>query len=694
MVWSSVPHTDADLVLVTTLDGRCLDASETAEAMLGVPVSALVGQVVVDVVGQPDGATMQAVFDRVRRDGSARTTIRLTHGPGTTIWLDVSAKQLTTADGNVVLFAARDVTDDVAALEHLAESEQRWRLAFEHSPIGAALLSVDGDIMLANASLGAILQRRVDSLVMLSLNDVTHPDDVTLDAMKMHELLTGATPSYTVEKRFLTASGEQLWGQLTAAAVPDLHGTVRGVIIQLQDVTQRRDAELELANRALHDPLTGLANRFLVQQWLNSALQEHLGRDVGVLYCDLDRFKIVNDSLGHTAGDDVLVEAAARLCAAVRPEDLVGRVGGDEFVVICERLNGAEALVKLATRLAQALDEPIVIGEHRHTVTISIGAAVGRATDTADELLMRADMALIRAKRLGRARVELFDDSVDRIATREDLEMEEQLRASVGTGQLRAYYQPIMRLDDRSVAGHEALMRWDHPQRGLLAPNRFLDIAEDTGLIRSIGWWMLGQACRDAAVALGGVGAHGSWVAVNASPVQLNRRDVYDVVMATLEHTQLQPQQLHLEITETALMQASQSLVGELRQLRAAGVGVVLDDFGTGYSSLSLLREFPVSMVKIDKSFIEPLLQDTGAMAIVRAVLSMCRDIGVPVVAEGVEREAQAEMLAQLGCSHVQGYLFGRPRSVVAEASEPFETILSRLYPHGVSPAVVKGEQS
>ena len=685
--WPTVPHTDADLVLVTTPEGVCLDVSDTLEAMLGLPARAALGRSFVGVVSAYDVPTMQSLFDRVARTGAARTTVRLHHRSGTQIWLDVSAKRLTTEDDGreVVLVSARDVTDDVVALQHLTESEQRWRLAFENSPIGAALVSPDGEILLANSSLADMFGHRVEALVMMSLRDITHPDDVSLDAAKMTDLLGGVIDTYTVEKRYVTSDGRSLWGQMTAAAVPDMDGDVHGLIVQLQDVTQRRDAELELANRALHDPLTGLANRFLVQQWLSSALLEHLGRDVGVLYCDLDRFKVVNDSLGHTAGDDVLVEAAARLCAAVRPEDLVGRVGGDEFVVVCERLNGPEDLLRLGARLAESLDEPIVIGEHSHTVTISIGGAIGRSSDSADELLQRADMALLRAKRLGRARVEMFDTTIDRIATRDDLELEEQLRASIGTGQLRAFYQPILTLGDRRLAGHEALVRWDHPQKGLLPPDRFLDIAESTGLIRSLGWWMLGQACRDAAVELGGVGAEQSWVAVNASPVQLNRGDVFDVVMDALSRAQLPPHKLHLEITETALMQASASLVGELRRLRDEGVGVVLDDFGTGFSSLSLLRDFPVSMVKIDKSFISPLLDDPGALAIVRAVLSMCRDLGIPVVAEGVETEAQAELLSHLGCSHVQGYLFGRPRSVAENPSDAFETIISRLYPHGVA---------
>jgi diguanylate cyclase (GGDEF)-like protein len=451
---------------------------------------------------------------------------------------------------------------------------------------------------------------------------------------------------------------------MTAAAVRDMHGEVHEVVVQIKDVTQRREAELELANRALHDPLTGLANRFLVQQWLDGALQEHLGRDVGVLYCDLDRFKLVNDSLGHNAGDDVIVEAAARLRAAVRPEDLVGRVGGDEFVVVCERLADDSDLIRLATRLAAALDEPMVVDGHLHTVTISIGAAVGRSPDSAEEVLMRADMALLRAKRLGRARVERFDPEVDRIATREDLQLEDELRESVTTGQLRAFYQPILTLADRHIVGYEALLRWHHQDKGLLLPGAFLDIAETSGLIRSLGWWMLDRACRDTAGGLGSAHNPDTWIAVNFSPVQLTRTDVFQVVVEALRNSGLPSNRLHMEITETALIQASGSLLSDLNALRALGVGIVLDDFGTGFSSLSLLRDFPVSMVKIDRSFIAPLLDDRGALAIVRAVLGMCRDLGVPVVAEGVENEGQADRLAELGCSHVQGFLFGRPQGL------------------------------
>jgi len=658
-------HTDDDLVVVTSASGRCLDVSPSVVRLLGVGQDEAVGKSLYTVVEPADVHAIRQVWERVAKSGTARSTIRLHHRSGQLVWMDVSGVKIEhhpEYDRTVLLFMARDVTDDVVAQDHLAEAEQRWRLAFEHSPIGAALVTDSGDIALANASLGLMLEHRPEALAMMNLAEVTHADDRHRDADKLAQLLAGQLDSYRIEKRFVAKSGRVLWGEITAAAVHDLHGEVHEVIVQIQDITQRREAELELANRALHDPLTGLANRFLVQQWLGGALAEHLGRDVGVLYCDLDRFKLVNDSLGHNAGDDVIVEAAARLRSAVRPEDLVGRVGGDEFVVVCERMVDDDGLIALATRLAAALDEPMVVDGHLHTVTVSIGAATGRSPDSADEVLMRADMALLRAKRLGRARVERFDPAIDRIATREDLQLEDELRASVTSGQLRAFYQPILTLADRKVVGHEALLRWSHHERGLLLPSDFLDIAETSGLIRSLGWWMLDRACRDTAVGLGGPGFAHQWVAVNASPVQLTRTDVYQIVASSLDRTGLPPHQLHLEITESALIQASRSLLTDLNALRELGVGIVLDDFGTGFSSLSLLRDFPVSMVKIDRSFVAPLLEDPGALAIVRAVLGMCRDLDVPVVAEGVESEGQAERLAELGCSHVQGYLFGRPQ--------------------------------
>lgn len=484
------------------------------------------------------------------------------------------------------------------------------------------------------------------------------PADQGADAGRHDRLLAGELTSYTLDKRLLDAAGQVLWCEVTAAAVPGPTDAVDCLIVHVQDVSRRREAELELANRALHDGLTGLPNRFLARQWLGNALDEDLGRSVGVLYCDLDRFKVVNDSLGHGAGDELLIEVARRFRGALRPADLASRVGGDEFVVICEGVTGEHELMSLAARLAASLDEPIMMGGQSHTVSVSIGAALGRAPDECDDVLVRADLALLRAKRSGRARTELFDVALDRVATRADLQLEDQLRASVASGQLRALYQPVVRLSDRTTVGHEALLRWQYDDHGLLTPDGFLPLAESSGLIRPIGWWMLRTACADT------VAAGANWVAVNASPSQLAETTLVESVTAQLAASGLPPERLHLEVTESALMQASSRLIDELMELRRVGVGISLDDFGTGFSSLSLLRDLPVTTVKIDRSFVGPLLSDSSALAIVRAVVGMCGDLGLPVVAEGVETPEQYEALLELGCTHGQGYLFGRPAAV------------------------------
>jgi diguanylate cyclase (GGDEF)-like protein len=385
---------------------------------------------------------------------------------------------------------------------------------------------------------------------------------------------------------------------------------------------------------------------------------------VGVAFLDLDRFKVINDSLGHAVGDELLAEAAARLTAAVRPEDFVGRIGGDEFVIVLERLTDEDDLLFVARRIAEAFDEPMTLAGHQHLISVSVGAAVGSSPDSPDEVLMRADLALLRAKRAGRARVEVFDSGVDRITTLADLEFEAQLRRSIDAEELRAYYQPVVELAGQRVTGHEALVRWEHPALGLLGPDSFLPLAENSGVIRSLGWWMLFRACHDAAEAAARAVASGlapQWVAVNMSASQLNRPGLLSIVTDALDVSGLPPSLLHLEITETALLQASAAVITDLRALRDRGVGIVLDDFGTGYSSLSLLRDLPVTSVKIDRSFVAPLLADHSASAIVRAVLLMCADLGLPTVAEGVETPEQLERLVAFGCTHGQGYLFGRP---------------------------------
>jgi diguanylate cyclase (GGDEF)-like protein/PAS domain S-box-containing protein len=579
------------------------------------------------------------------------------------MWLDVAARQLTDGPDAEVYVSARDVSDDVLAMHHLSAAEQQWRVAFENSPIGGALLASDGSIVLTNDALVAMLGHPRHDFVHLNILDVFGGESGLGGDARWREFTYGRSVHYAGDIRCTTLDGHTVWCRLTAAAVPASDTSSRRLMLQVQDITDRRDAELQLADRALHDSLTSLPNRFFTRQWLTSALEEHAGQPVGVLYFDVDRFKLINDSLGHAAGDELLGQLAARVRQALRPDDFVGRVGGDEFVVIAEGVAAEGDLLHLAARLTASMEDPFILAGHQHVVTLSLGGAIGVHPEPADHLLVRADMALLRAKRLGRSRCELFDDAVDKIATAVDLQLEDELRQSVAANELRVHYQPIVRLDDLSVAGYESLLRWQHPEQGLLPPDRFLDMAEVSGLIRPIGWWVLSRACRDAKEFATGW-APGPWVSVNASPSQLARPGVASMVRRALTTSGLAPQLLHLEVTETVLMHASPALIRELHEVSAMGVGIALDDFGTGYSSLSLLRQFPVNTVKIDQSFVAPLSTDRSALAIVRAVVGMCQDLGLTSVAEGIETEEQLAVLTDLGCTHGQGFLFGRPAAL------------------------------
>jgi diguanylate cyclase (GGDEF)-like protein/PAS domain S-box-containing protein len=644
-----------------TPEGALLGASRTVSDVLGWDLELCARSGVWAVLVDPGHrAAFEQLVKQVLATGAARMTLQAPSLDGP-LWVDAAAKQLLHEPGAPVLLTARDITHDLAATNQLAASELQWRVAFEQSPIGGALLDEDGGVLVVNQALSAMTGWREHELTRMDVTQLVScegglPWDQWWSALVGED---GATTA--VDRMVLTATGERFWGRLTAAALAtdcSANASAARVVMQIEDITSRREAELELADRALNDSLTGASNRFFTQQWLASALEDHPGGGVGVLYCDLDRFKVVNDSLGHVAGDDLLVQVADRLRSAMRPEDLLGRVGGDEFVIIVESIHTPGQLEEIAERLFDAMAAPFDLGGHQHAVSLSLGGTVGSHPDGADEVLMRADMALLRAKRLGRARFVAFDPAQDRIATREDLQLEDELRLSLDAGQLRAYYQPIVALDGLAVVGHEALVRWAHPEHGLLPPARFLELAENSGLIRPLGWWMLEQACADAVAGITAPG-DGQWVAVNASAGQLMRPGVAADVKRALIDSGLAPGRLHLEITESALISATDTLARELAELSELGVRIALDDFGTGYSSLSLLRRFPVDVLKIDRSFVAPLLHDRSAYAIVKAVLGMCADLGLSTVAEGIEDEAQRDALRAMGCSHGQGYLFG-----------------------------------
>ncbi len=543
------------------------------------------------------------------------------------------------------------------------EAELRWKLAFERSPIGAAIVGRDGSLALVNDSLAAMLGCSREQLERMTFADITHPDDIDSDTALFSELIAGQRESYELEKRYLRADGRVMWGVLHVGVIRDETGAVESVVGQVNDITARKHAEEQLAHRLTHDPLTDLPNRAALEQQLAT----HLGaaRPAGVLACDVDRFRTINDSLGHDIGDEVLVAVARRLRAAVPARGTVGRIGGDQFVVLAPGADDPARLQALAARIMSALAEPLTVRGRTHAITVSIGATVtGAWHDHPNQVLRQADQALLRAKRHGRARVEIYDPTRDRLATVEDLELEQALRTAIASGEgLTPYLQPIVSIADNHPVGYESLVRWQHPSRGLLGPQAFLPVAEQTGLIVPLGWWMLDVACR-AAVRPSVVDGWTRWVAVNASGSQLGRGQLVPAVRAALAASGLPPQRLHVEITETALADASPAAVKEVHEVADLGVHIALDDFGTGYSSLSLLRDLPVSAVKIDRSFVTPIAVDHTAIAIVRSVIGLCRELGITTVAEGVETEEQLTALRALGCSQAQGYLIGRPAPV------------------------------
>jgi diguanylate cyclase (GGDEF)-like protein/PAS domain S-box-containing protein len=447
--------------------------------------------------------------------------------------------------------------------------------------------------------------------------------------------------------------------------------TLSTIATQIGEFFRRRRAEERLAHQALHDDLTGLPNRGLLLDRLEHALQRSKRQrsTLAVLFMDLDNFKVINDNLGHHVGDELLVELAARLVRSVRTSDTAGRLGGetvarfggDEFVVLCEDIASERDAIRIAERIGRELGRPVSLGGREFTVTASIGIALGRGDASREHLVRDADAAMYRAKERGPGRWEMFDQAMrSRVLKR--LAVETELRGAIEREELQLFYQPIVAVADGEIEGVEALIRWQHPERGLLSPAEFIPIAEESNLILELGRWVLGEACRQAAR---WHADHRDWphirVSVNLSTRQLADRQLVERVSEVLRQTGVEPACLSLEITESVLMQEVDSSIERLHALRALGVGLHLDDFGTGYSSLSYLRRFPLDVLKLDRSFVSGLGTDTEAPTIAAAIIEMARALGLTVIAEGVETKAQLASLRSLGCHSAQGYYFARP---------------------------------
>jgi diguanylate cyclase (GGDEF)-like protein/PAS domain S-box-containing protein len=547
------------------------------------------------------------------------------------------------------------------------EAEARFRGAFENAPIGMGLASTDGRLVRVNRAYGAILGYSPDELVGRTIREVTHPDDWEPNEVQFKALVAGDIDRYHVEKRYCHADGHVVWVTVSASCVRDDAGRPVYLIGQIDDVTERREMREQLAHAAVHDQLTGLPNRVLFMDRLDLALsrarrERHC---VALMFLDLDRFKLVNDSLGHDTGDRLLEQVARRLDGALRSVDTLARFGGDEFTVLCEVTDKAEAL-EIADRLVLAMQKPLTLSETELFVSVSVGVALSvDGTESGAELLRNGDVAMYRAKELGPSRIEVYRTH-DESGTIRRLQTSNELHRAIERDELELFYQPMVDLNSETMVGLEALVRWHHPTRGLLLPGEFIGLAEDTGLIVALGAWVLKEACRQAATwdaqrrAAGQDPARLN-ISVNVSAQQLADPTFPHEVASALDASGLDPDKLWLEITESTLMSTGDACVATLSALRALGPHLEIDDFGTGYSSLSYLKRIPVEVLKVDQSFVDELDCDADDVAIVRAIVGLGESLGLAIVAEGVERQAQAGALIGLGCSLAQGYLFGHP---------------------------------
>jgi len=572
--------------------------------------------------------------------------------------IDVKESVLTLRDQAAVALEGTQMAEDL----HRRRAERRVAALIEHSSDVITIIDRAAVITYQTPSAAPVLGYGSGAMVGVEMLDLVHADDRPRAKAYLSSAVSQPGVSDPLEWRMRSRDGSwRLFENIVNNLCDD--PDIAGLVIDSRDITERKHLEAQLEHRTLHDDLTGLANRALFRDRTDHALArlQDAGQRHSVLLLDLDNFKTINDSLGDSAGDQLLTEVAQRLRECCRRGDTASRLGGDEFALLLENIEEAGEAIGVAQRIAAALHEPFTVAGRETFVTASIGIAVKDDEGEADEIIRNADIAMYLAKRRGKAQIEVFKPGMQ-AAAMQTLELESDLRRAVEQQQFFLQYQPIVDLQHGRITGVEALIRWRHPGRGIVAPAEFIGAAERTGLIVPIGNWVLREACRQArAWHHAHPGLPPLIMNVNLSARQLRHPELADTVAAALETAGLAPQDLTLEITETGMMKDTEVTIARLNELTALGVRLAVDDFGTGYSSLSYLRRFPVGLLKVDKSFVDDVVENSGLAALTEGILSLARALDLDVIAEGIETAEQAEHLREMNCRLGQGFLFARP---------------------------------
>lgn len=572
------------------------------------------------------------------------------------------ANNNTELDGLIELFNSllNTIESDNTSLK---ESEDRFRILTSLAPVGIFQIDAQQNLLYVNQRWRNIHQIHSPKPLLKEWFYRIHPQDLVNFQQHWQQLIQSHN-SISFEFRLLDKDKKIIWVQLLAGAVHDFQGSLLGFLGTLSDITELKDAQIKMENLAFYDPLTGLANRRLFRNRLEKTIAtiQRNHSSMALLFLDMDQFKRINDTLGHDAGDELLKIIAKRLCACVRESDTVSRIGGDEFTILLTDIHYTTDVVMIANKILHTLAEPIHIYDHEVLTSVSIGITLTpEDSSDANTLMKNADMAMYKAKEMGRNTYQFFSEEMNR-SVLEHIELENELSEALATGQFVLTYQPKVSLFNFSLTGLEVLLRWQHPERGLIAPDRFIPIAEESGQILAIGQWVLEQACLQmGALRQEFTFLQTAKVAVNLSSRQFSDSKLLERIKSALEAAQLPANNLELEITESTLMEDVEGAIEIMQKMKQLGISIAIDDFGTGYSSLSYIKRFPIDVLKVDRSFVMDIPADQNDMAITAAVIAMAHKLNLSVVAEGVEERAQLSFLHANFCDEGQGYLFSRP---------------------------------